>query len=230
MCLSIRRAIKEIVVIIGGYHFYQLVQNFIQHPVLKDNSICRGNHWVHQCGFQRNRSTTDRIFCLCQIFKKKWDYNEAVHQLFGSFKKAYDSVGREVLYNILIEFGIPMELVRLIKVCLTETRSRVRVGKNISDIFPTRNGLKKGDALLSWLFNFALEYTSRRVQVIQDGLKLNGTLQLMVYADDVNILGGSVHTLKENAKTLIMASMEIGLEVNADKTKFIVISGDQNAG
>jgi len=61
-------------------------------------------------------------------------------------------------------------------------------------------------------------------------MKLNGTHQLLVYADDVNILGGSVHAVKENAEALIMASKEIGLEVNADKTKYMVMSGDQNAG
>jgi len=65
-----------------------------------------------------------------------------VHQLFIDFKKAYDSVRREVLYNILIEFGIPKKLVRLIKMRLAETYSRVRVGKNLSDVFPIRNGLK----------------------------------------------------------------------------------------
>ena len=64
----------------------------------------------HQCGFRRNRSTTDHIFCIRQILEKKWEYNEAVHQLFIDFKKAYDSVRREVLYNILIEFGIPKKL------------------------------------------------------------------------------------------------------------------------
>jgi len=80
------------------------------------------------------------------------------------------------------------------------------------------------------LFNFALEYAIRRVQVNQDGLKLNGTHQLLVYADDVNILGGSVLTVKENTEALIVANKKIGLEVNADKTKFMVISGDQNAG
>ena len=80
----------------------------------------------HQCGFQCNRSATDHIVCICQILKKKWEYNEAVHQLCINFKKTYDSVRREVFYNILIEFGIPMKLVRLIKMYLTETYSRVR--------------------------------------------------------------------------------------------------------
>jgi len=65
-----------------------------------------------------------------------------VHQLFIDFKKAYDSGRRDVLYNILIEFGIPMKLVRVIKMCLTETYSRVRVGKNLSAMFPIKNGLK----------------------------------------------------------------------------------------
>ena len=82
----------------------------------------------------------------------------------------------------------------------------------------------------SVLFNFALEYAIRRVQVNQDGLKLNGTHQLLAYADDVNILGGSIHSLKENAEALVAATREIGLEVNADKTKYMVMSRDQNAG
>jgi len=75
------------------------------------------------------RSTTDHIFCIRQILeKKKWECIEAVHQPFTNFKKVYDSVRREVLYNIFIEFGIPFKLVRLIKMCLNKTYSRVRVG------------------------------------------------------------------------------------------------------
>jgi hypothetical protein len=75
-------------------------------------------------------STTDHKFCIRQILEKKWEHNEAVHQLFMEFKKAYDSVRREVLYNIVIEFGVHMKLARLIKMCLTEMYSRVRVGKH----------------------------------------------------------------------------------------------------
>jgi hypothetical protein len=71
------------------------------------------------------------------------------------------------------------------------------MGKHLSDMFPIRNSLNQGDALSPSLFNFALAHAIRRVQVKQDDLKINYTHQLLVYADDVNILGGSVHTIQK---------------------------------
>jgi hypothetical protein len=117
------------------------------------------------------RCNTDYIFYIWQILDKKWEYNGMVHQLFVDLKKAYDSVKREVLYNILLEFGIPKKLVRLIKMCSNETYSKVCVGKLLSDKFPIQNGLKQGDALSPLLFNFALEYI-RKVLENQVGLEL----------------------------------------------------------
>ena len=163
----------------------------------------------HQCGFRRNSTTTDHIFCIRQILEKKWEHNEAVHQLFIDFKKAYNSVRREALYNILIEFGIPKKLVRLIKMCLTEMYSRVQVGKNLSEMFPIRNGLKQGMLSLHCFSTLLWNMPLRGVQVNQDGLKLNSTHQLHAYADDVNILGGSAHTVKENAEALLVATKRL---------------------
>jgi hypothetical protein len=71
---------------------------------------------------------------------------------------------RVVLYSILIEFGIPLKLVRLIKMCLNETYGKVHIGKHLSDNFPLQDGLKQGDALTLLLFNFSLKYAIRKVQ------------------------------------------------------------------
>ena len=60
-------------------------------------------------------------------------------------------------------------------------------------------------------------------------MKLNGTYQLLLYANDVNILGGSVHIIKKNVEALVLNCKESGLEVNADKTKYMVMSRDQNS-
>jgi hypothetical protein len=221
--------IKEIAVIMEEYHFCQLhikfsLTSFWLTPHIEEII------GEHQCGFRRNRLTTDHIFCIRQTLNKKWEYNEAVHQLLIDFKKAYDSVRTGVVYNIVIEFGIPMKLVSIVKMCLNEMHSRVQVGKHLSDTFPIKNGLKQGDALSPLIHYFALEYAIRRVQVNQEGLKLNSTHQLLVYAANVNILGRGVHAIKKNIQALVVASKEISLEVNAEKTKYMVMSCNQNAG
>jgi hypothetical protein len=100
----------------------------------------------HQCGFRRSRSNTRGKMGI------KWGCASAIYKPH----ETYDSVGRKVLYIIPTEYGIPMELVTLIKMCMNEIySSRVRLGKHLSDMFRLRNGLKQGNAFLPLFFNFA---------------------------------------------------------------------------
>ena len=111
---------------------------------------------------------------------------------------------------------------------LNETYNIDRLGNYLSDMFPIKNGLKKKRyVLLSLLFNFALDYAVRRIQVNKDGFKLNGTYQSLVYADDFNMLGGSVYTTKKNTEALLVASKESGLEVTTYKAKYKAMSQDR---
>ena len=111
---SLRRAIKQTVVILEAYHCVNNVQNFIQLVAVEANSIFRGNCW----GSSMWISTQKINYFIYSAFLKyvtKWEYYEAVHHLFTNFTKVHDSVRMEFLYNILTEFGIPMNLASLTK-------------------------------------------------------------------------------------------------------------------
>jgi hypothetical protein len=95
--------------------------------------------------------------------------------------------------------------------CLNETYNKVSTGKHLSDTYHIENGPKQGDALSPLLFNFALEYAIKKVQ------------QLQVCDDDVNLLGDNIDTINKITETLTDASTEVGTEVNAEKTKYILL-------
>jgi hypothetical protein len=153
--LFIRRAIEQTAVIIGAFNVAKYVQNVIQLPAVKVNSIYTGTGWGPSMCISTEHVQHSSYILHSSHIVQKLEYNEIVDQHFIHSKKAYDSVRRVVLYNILSEFFISMKLERLIKECLTEAYSSVRLGKNLSDMFRIRNGLKKGDAVPPLLVNFA---------------------------------------------------------------------------
>jgi hypothetical protein len=104
--------------------------------------------------------------------------------------------------------------------------SRVRAGKHLSDKFPTENSLKKKRCSSKLIFNFALKYAIIRVQINQEGLKLNGTSQGLVYDEEF----GQKRTYYKSIPALIVARKEIGIELNVGKTRNTVIFRDQIAG
>jgi hypothetical protein len=130
LCLFTKRGIKLIVIIIVGYpchHFHVVLLSRLS-PYIDDIT------GAHQSGFQCNRSTSAHIFCSYQILEKKLGSYGTVHKV-QDFNKDYDSLSRELLYNNLIEFGVPIQLIRLIKIRLNETYSKVRIAKPLPHSF-----------------------------------------------------------------------------------------------
>jgi len=134
-------------------------------------------------------------------------------QLFIDFKKAYDSIHRESLYNIMYEFGFPKKLIALTKMCMENTKYRVRTQNVTSGTFTVEIGLKQVDAQSPVLFNLALEKVVKILQDNEGGL-LTGQnkIRLLGFADHLDIIGDSL--LEEAAK-------KIGLEINTEKTKIL---------
>jgi hypothetical protein len=108
--------------------------------------------------------------------------------------------------------------------------SNVSVGKHLYDAFPFHNGMKQGDALSPLRFDFSLKYTMREVQVNKVGLDLNGTHQLLVYSDDVNLLGENINIIKKSTEALLYVSKDVCLEVSVEKSKYIFMSHHQTTG
>jgi hypothetical protein len=115
--LFIRRVVKQSVVIIKECLCYQLCNKLLYNILLlKLTTYVDRIIGVHLFGFLHNHLTADHIFCIHQILKKKWQYEGTLHQLFIFLKKAYYLVKKEILCNILIEFGMPFKLVRLSRI------------------------------------------------------------------------------------------------------------------
>jgi hypothetical protein len=142
--------------------------------------------------------------CIIVPVDKKGDKTDCsnywgISLLSASYKmlsKAYDSVRRDVLYNILIEFRVPSKLVKLIKMCLNKTYSKVGMCKYLYDSFPIQDDLPQKYALSPPHFNFDLECAIRKAQENQARLKLNGTYLQLVHADEVYLLGDNIDAIK----------------------------------
>ena len=125
------------------------------------------------------------------------------------------------MYNIQLKFGIPKKLVRLIKTCLDETQSEVKIENYLSSSFFTENGLKQGYILLPLLFNFSLECAIWKVQDTNFGLDTNDTHQVLGFTDDVNLIGNDIKSIERTADILLNACKDIALAVNIGKSKYM---------
>jgi hypothetical protein len=102
------------------------------------------------------------------------------------------------------------------------------MGNNLCDTFPIQNDLKQGDVIVI-AFQFIFRICHQKGPKYQEGFQLNGTHQLLIFADDGNILCQNINTIKENKEALLQSSMEVGLEVSREKIKYVIVPYQQNA-
>ena len=175
----------------------------------------------YQAGFKAGQSTTDQIFTIRQILEKYREYDRESWHLLIDFKQAYDSVSRASMWTIMREMGIPGKLTRLCRVCYEHSRCMVRVGGEKSREFEVVSGLRQGCPLAPTLFNLALEWVIRRV-TSEGGVKLSGnSIGSLAYADDVDLMGESLHEIDAKARQFVSEAGRVSLKVNEGKTKVV---------
>ena len=141
----------------------------------------------YQMGFRPNRSTTDNIFIVRQIYKKCHEYNIDLHNIFIDFSQAFDTVNRDVIYNNLIEHYVPDKLIKLIKLTMQRTKMKVKVNNSYSEWFEMKTGVRKGDPLSALLFSVMLESVISNLEV--RGYITTRLKQICTYAEDIAIIG-----------------------------------------
>jgi len=147
---------------------YKILSNILFARISPFAEYIIGNY---QCGFRRNRSTTNQIFTLRQILQKTKEFGIETHHLFSDFKSAYDTIKRGQLYKAMSEFNIPNKLIRLTRMTMENTQSQVRIQSDLSVLINTKRGLRQCDSLASLLFNLALDKAIRNA-----GIQTSGTI------------------------------------------------------
>ena len=176
----------------------------------------------YQAGFKRNRSTIDKIFSLRQVHEKCWDSGVTLYQVFVDFKKAYDSIYREVVEKILVETGVPCKLAKLIQNTIDQTSYRVRVNGRLSTPFTSNAGLRQGDSLSPTVFNIVLDWVIRRAQINSNAYLFRNNEQTLAYADDIGFISTNRRIIEENITKLVESAKTVGLELNNEKTEAMI--------
>jgi hypothetical protein len=162
---------------------------------------------------QSGQSTTDHHFALRQILEKCNEFNITTHHLFIDFKAAYDTIIRNEVYVGMSELNFLTKLIRLTKATLTIVTCCVKIQKDYSESFETRQGFIQGDVL---------EVIVRRANLQATGTIYNKETQLLAYADDIDIFGRSQSAVRDAYLALEGEAAKVGLKINEQKTKYMI--------
>lgn len=179
----------------------------------------------YQGGFRKGRSCSEQIWCLKTILTTRKTGNTTV--TFVDFKKAYDSIDRETLFNTLEEMKVDNKTRNLIQETLTNTTSKVKFMGEVSEPFEIKTGVRQGDGLSPILFNSVLEKIIRTWEKGVSGVKMGRhkdrtvNIKCLAFADDIAIITKNRQEAKEALETLHEISAKAGLQISYEKTQYM---------
>ena len=175
-----------------------------------------------QAGFLPGRSCPEHIFALRQIFEQCNEWNTGVYANFIDFEKAFDSIHRESLWQILRHYGIPRKIVNIIKMLYVDFSAQVICGNELTDPFKVKTGVKQGCVLSPLLFLIGIDWIMRQTTArTSRGIRLTlyRGLEDLDFADDIVLLSQRQTDMQEKTTTLVEKAQSVGLRVSKKKTK-----------
>ena len=200
---------------------HKIFSNILFNRLLPYTETITGDY---QRGYRQGRSTIDQIFTVRQILEKCNEHNKDTHHLFIYFKAAYDSIDRSRLYAAMGEMNIPQKLIALVKATMNNTQCRVKIQNRLSAPINIKNGIWQGDALACLLFNVALEKVVRDAALNIRGTIFYKSIQIIAYADDIDIIGRTQSAMIEAFNSLEKAAKDMNLLVNQEKSKYMPVT------
>uniref|UniRef100_A0A8D8W2L6 Craniofacial development protein 2 n=1 Tax=Cacopsylla melanoneura TaxID=428564 RepID=A0A8D8W2L6_9HEMI len=179
----------------------------------------------YQCGFRRNKSTSDQIFVIRQIMEKCNEHDIDLHILFIDFKQAFDSINRLKLGEALKDLEVPGKLKNLIMMTMDGSNAHVKVNNQLTDSFNINKGVRQGDGLSATLFIIALHSVIKHLD--QRGTIFNKSTQICAYADDIGLIARTKTRLIEVFRDLEEKAKGIGLIINDSKTQYMIASANK---
>ena len=189
---------------------------------------------INQNGFRAGRSTTSHILALRRILEEVKDKNLSAVMLFIDFRKAFDSIHRGLLMKILVAYGIPQEIVDLIRNMYDGTLAKVLTDDGLTEAFLILAGVMQGDTLAPYLFIIVIDYVMRKclkgkdfgITLQQRRSRRHPTVKLedTDFADDLTLLSDSTVEAQEFLLCIEEAANSVGLHLNESKTKYLTVN------
>lgn len=179
------------------------------------------NQSPEQAGFRSGFSTTEHILTMNQIIEKAREYKIEIHCIFVDFRKAFDSIKHDKIWEALKNQGVEPKYIKLIKEIYKDAKTYVRTDRK-GETFPIKKGVRQGDPLSSNLFNAVLEEVFRNLEWEGRGLKIDGKwLNNLRFADDIVLISENKDEVQKMLEELTKACRRVGLVINASKTKYM---------